>query len=136
MWSAGKLTGRPINLSFMGGQVALTFEIVDEFAEPEDLESASRSLRRELAEVNDVTIEAQQSVPTPGAKGDVTLLGTMMVSMLSAAVPAVVALIGRWVQERGRCVVRISRPDGTTLEIPHTLQRDEIDRIVASLIAS
>ncbi len=120
----------------MGGDVVVTFEIVDKSAEPEDLEAATRSLRRELAEVDDVTIEAPQSVPSAGAKGDVTLLGTMMVSMLSAAVPAVVALIGRWVQERGRCVVRISRPDGTTLEIPHTLQRDEIDRIVASLIAS
>ena len=120
----------------MGGEFALTFEIVDESAEPEDLEAASRSLRRELAEVDDVTIEAQPSVPIAGAKGDVTLLGTMMVSMMSAAVPAVVALIGRWVQERGRCVVRISRPDGTTLEIPHTLQRDEIDQIVASLISS
>ena len=120
----------------MGGDVALTFEIVEENAEPEDLDAAARSLRRELAEVGDVTIEAGQSVLSPGAKGDVTLLGTVMVSMLSAAVPAVVALIGRWVQDRGRCMVRISKPDGTTLEIPHTLQRDEIERIVASLIPS
>lgn len=120
----------------MAGDLALTFEIVDESAEPEDLETAARSLRRELAEVEDVSIEAQPSTPTAGAKGDVTLLGTVMVSMISAAVPAVVALIGRWVQDRGRCMVRISKPDGTTLEIPHTLQRDEIERIVASLIPS
>jgi hypothetical protein len=54
--------------------------------------------------------------------------------MISAAVPAVIALISRWVNERNRCVVRIARPDGTSLEIQHTLARDEVERIVASLL--
>jgi hypothetical protein len=118
----------------MGAEIDFIFEILDESADPEGLERATRSLKRELAEVESVSTK-QPDAPSPaGAKGDVTLLGTMVVSMFSAAVPAVVALVARWVQDRGRCVVRISKPDGTTLEIPHTLEREQIERIVASLI--
>jgi hypothetical protein len=84
--------------------------------------------------VDSVATETPETASQPGAKGDVTLLGTIAVSMISAAVPAVVALVGRWAQDRGRCVVRVSRPDGTTLEIPHVLEREQIDRIVSSLI--
>ncbi|HEY7563678.1 MAG TPA: hypothetical protein VIA81_02010 [Acidimicrobiia bacterium] len=118
----------------MGGEIDLLFEIVDESADAEEMELASRSLRRELAEVDSVATEIPETASQPGAKGDVTLLGTIAVSMISAAVPAVVALVGRWAQDRGRCVVRVSRPDGTTLEIPHVLEREQIDRIVSSLI--
>lgn len=119
----------------MGGEVDFIFEIVDESADPEDMERASRSLRRELEEVESVSADLAEVPGEPGAKGDVSLLGTIAVSMISSAVPAVVALIGRWVHERGRCIVRVSKPDGTTLEIPHTLERDQIEQIVASLIA-
>jgi hypothetical protein len=54
--------------------------------------------------------------------------------MTSAAVPAVITLLGRWLQDRRRCVLRISKEDGTVLEVPHTLDRHQIDQIVASLL--
>jgi hypothetical protein len=120
----------------MGDGLEFTLEVVDPSAEPEEVEQASKGLRRELVEVDSVQVSPVTERAAPGAKGDLTLLGTMAVTMMSAAVPAVIALIGRWVNERGRCVVRIARPDGTTLEVSHTLQREEIERIVASLLPS
>jgi hypothetical protein len=119
----------------MGGEIDLLFEIVDESADAEDMERASRGLRQELAEMESVSTSMPEAAAEPGAKGDLNLLGTIAVSMISSAVPAVVALVGRWAQDRGRCVVRVSKPDGTTLEIPHVLEREQIDRIVSSLIS-
>lgn len=116
----------------MPNDVELTLAIV-EAGEPEDLDRAARNLRRELNEIEQVEAKPT-AAQEPGAKGDIGLLGTISVTMISAAVPAVVALISRWVSDRNRCVVRIARPDGTSLEIQHTLARDEIERIVADLL--
>lgn len=109
-------------------------EIIDESALADELEQATRSLRRELVEIEDVVVEQVPAPADPGAKGDLTLLGTIAISLVSSAVPAMVTLLGRWVQDRNRCTVRITRPDGTSLEIPHQLDRVQIEQLVASLI--
>jgi hypothetical protein len=118
----------------MGNELTLVFEIVEEDAEPEALERAMRGLRRDLIEIDSVSTEQVGGPDQPGAKGDIGLLGTIAVSMLSSAVPAVVTLLGRWLQERRRVVLRVTKEDGTTVEIPHTLDRHQIDQIVASLL--
>jgi len=118
----------------MGDELTLVFEIVEEDAAPEELERTVRGLRRDLIEIDSVSTEQVGGPDQPGAKGDIGLLGTIAVSMVSAAVPAVITLLGRWMQDRRRCVLRISKEDGTTLEIPHTLDRQQIDQIVASLL--
>jgi hypothetical protein len=118
----------------MGNELTLVFEIVEEDAEPEALERAMRGLRRDLIEIDSVSTEQVGGPDQPGAKGDMTLLGTIAVSMMSSAVPAVVTLLGRWMQDRRRCILRVSKDDGTVLEIPHTLDRHQIDQIVASLL--
>jgi hypothetical protein len=117
----------------MAEALELSIEIVQDL-DPEGLDRASRSLRRDLNEIDSVTARPTEQPGGAGAKGDIGLLGTISVTMISAAVPAVIALISRWVNERNRCVVRIARPDGTSLEIQHTLARDEVERIVASLL--
>ncbi len=118
----------------MDEELTLVFEIVEEGAQPEDVDRAMRGLRRDLIEIDSVSTEQVGGPDLAGAKGDISLLGTIAVSMMSSAVPAVVTLLGRWVQDRRRCVLRVSKADGTTLEIPHTLDRHQIDRIVASLV--
>lgn len=118
----------------MGDELTLVFEIIEEDAEPETLERAVRGLRRDLIEIDSVSTEQVGGPDQPGAKGDIGLLGTIAVSMMSAAVPAVITLLGRWLQDRRRCVLRISKEDGTVLEVPHTLDRHQIDQIVASLL--
>ena len=118
----------------MGDELTLVFEVVEEDTDPEALERAMRGLRRDLIEIDSVSTEQVGGPDQPGAKGDIGLLGTIAVSMVSAAVPAVITLLGRWMQDRRRCVLRILKEDGTTLEIPHTLDRHQIDQIVASLL--
>lgn len=118
----------------MSEELTLVFEIVEEGIQPEDLDRAVRGLRRDLIEIDSVSTEQAGGPDQPGAKGDIDLLGTIAVSMMSSAIPAVVNLLGRWMQDRRRCILRVSKPDGTTLEIPHTLDRQQIDQIVASLI--
>jgi Effector Associated Constant Component 1 len=112
----------------------LILEIVDENAPGEELEQAAKSLRRELDEIDEVSIIRQPAEAQTGAKGDLTMLGTIAISLVSSAVPALVTMLGRWIQDRNRCTVRITRPDGTSLEIPHQLDRVQIERLVSSLI--
>lgn len=112
----------------------LVLEIVDETAPGEELEQAAKSLRLELDELDEVSIVRQQAESPAGAKGDLTMLGTIAISLVSSAVPALVTMLGRWIQDRNRCTVRITRPDGTSLEIPHQLDRVQIEQLVASLI--
>ena len=112
----------------------LVLEIVDETAPSEELERAARSLRRELDEIDEVSIERQPGETAAGSKGDLTMLGTIAISLVSSAVPALVTMLGRWIQDRNRCTVRITRPDGTSLEIPHQLDRVQIEQLVSSLI--
>lgn len=122
----------------MGNEMRLIVEIVDESTDGQDLDRAVRSLRQELVELDSVSATIGTGLgfdpDATGAKGDLNLLGTIAVSMISSAVPALVGLVGRWVQDRGRCVVRLSREDGTTIEVPHTLDRAQIEQIVASLV--
>lgn len=122
-------------LTPMGFATDLILEVVEDGATPEELDATARSLRRELSDVDGLSTSQVTASSTPGAKGEVDLLATMAVSMATSAVPALVTLLGRWVQERNRCMVRVTKPDGTSLEIPHQLDRDQIDRIVASLLA-
>ncbi|HEY7583367.1 MAG TPA: hypothetical protein VIB78_07090 [Acidimicrobiia bacterium] len=117
----------------MNEQVELTLQLV-EATDAETLDRATQSLRRDLNEIDLVQARPTDTASVPGAKGDLNLLGTLSVTMVSAAIPHVIALISRWLSDRGRCVVRIDKPDGTSLEIQHSLKKDEIERIVASLV--
>jgi hypothetical protein len=119
----------------MGPDTSLILEIVEVGATPDELDASSRSLRRELSEIDALETSPVTGPTAAGAKGEVDILATMAVSMATSAVPALITMLGRWVQERNRCMVRVTKPDGTSLEIPHQLDRDQIDRIVASLLA-
>lgn len=112
----------------------LVVQIIDESADGEQLEASARGLRRDLQEIDDLEIRQLDGDSAPGAKGDVTLLGTIAISMVSSAIPALVTILGRWIQDRNRCTVRVTRADGTSLEIPHQLDRTQIEKIVASLL--
>jgi hypothetical protein len=119
----------------MGPDTSLVLEIVEAGATPEELDMSARSLRRELSEIDAVSTSTVTLPSAAGAKGEVDILATMAVSMATSAVPALITMLGRWVQDRNRCMVRVTKPDGTSLEIPHQLERDQIDKIVASLLA-
>ena len=92
----------------IGDELTLVFEIVEEDAPPEELERTVRGLRRDLIEIDSVSTEQVGGPDQPGAKGDIGLLGTIAVSMVSAAVPAVITLLGRWMQDRRRWL-RVSK---------------------------
>jgi hypothetical protein len=113
----------------------LRLEVIEEGADPEELDASTRSLRRELGEIDGLAAATVAADGAPGAKGDVDLLATIAVSMASSAMPALVTMLGRWVQERNRCMVKVTKGDGTSLEIPHQLDRDQIEKIVATLLA-
>ena len=96
-------------MKVMGDELTLVFEIVEEDAAPEELERTVRGLRRDLIEIDSVSTEQVSGPDQPGAKGDIGLFGTIAVSMVSAAVPAVITLLGRWMLDRRRCVLGVSK---------------------------
>ncbi len=122
-------------LPVMGADQDLVLEIIEQDASPEELDRATRSLRRELDGLEGTSTSTLSARSIPGAKGDIDLLATIAVSMAGSAMPALITILGRWAQERNRCMVRVTKPDGTSLEIPHQLDREQIDSIVASLLA-
>jgi hypothetical protein len=113
------------------GSVELTFEIVDPKADSEYLERSRVALQREIKEL-DIDVQPATLPAGDGAKGDVGLMGTLIVSALSSSVPALITLAVGWLRDRRpQCKLRVSRPDGTTVEIPQTMTREEVERLVA-----
>ena len=84
----------------------LNIEISASDATDEELDRMTRQLLSELRELDVESAQLTKGGPTPkGSKGDPLTIGSIMISALPTALPAVVALVQAWTARgQGRTV--------------------------------
>jgi hypothetical protein len=95
-------------------QLTITLEDTDQ----EDLDRQARQLLREIDELDVESAGLAQGGPPPvGAKGEGALLGSIMVTVLPAVMPALLEVITSWVKRsQGRSVKFKGSIGGTLFE--------------------
>src|SRR5215213_6538921 len=81
-------------------------EVISTDSTEEDIDRMTRQLLSELRELDVESVKLVSGVAAPnGAKGDLTIIGSIALELLPAAIPSVLSLVQAWViRGHGRTV--------------------------------
>jgi hypothetical protein len=124
------------------GQLRLNVKLTLEDGDEAQLDSLTRSLRKEILELDVDSAEMASEGEAPeGAKAlDMVLLGTLMVAVAPIVVTQLLEFLQAWTMRReGRSLkVRLEAPEGGAVEIqvPETTSREEVQNWIETVRAA
>lgn len=118
-------------------ELALTLELGDA-VDREELDRVSRNLRSEIDEVGveSVELSAGQAVPKGAKAVDPIAIGSLLVSVLSATLPKLLAVLHSWVTVSGGRKVKLKVRAGrksVDLEIPGGMTEPELAHLLRTI---
>ena len=106
----------------------LQLQVHEDDADAERIEQLTRTLIRQLRELDIELIDRMTEGQAALGKGDPLTIGTVLLALSVASIPSLVALLQRWVGDNRR--VSVEAPNGVKLEFTPKKRYSE-DEIVA-----
>jgi len=98
---------------------------------PDEIHALTRRLQNELldsSDVYDATIPVREEQAMTRSKGEMSMLGQVMLEVLPTAVPAVLGLLGGWLLRQKDQTIEITI-GGNKMTVPHDADPDKIDEL-------
>ena len=110
------------------GAMTVDLQIQALHTDPQELETLTLQLRRELLDLKDVAVDrATAGALPPGSKGvDPTALGALVVTLAqSSGLAALIHAVQNWLSASHHRTVLITAADGTSLEVAGVSSADQ-----------
>jgi len=102
---------------------------------PDEIYALTRDLQNALLEssdVNDATIPVNEEQPMTRAKGEMSMLGQVMLEVLPTAIPAVIVFVQAWLLRQKDQTIEITIGDNKMI-VPHDADPDKIEALASLL---